>query len=273
MFSFHPIDYLRNGTIFGGRSRYRILSECGDYLGLPPIDVYRIGRNFFDNCHKNSLYNNQYIICRYAFISITPMKTFEPLFEYVRKGKVLDFGSGIGICFDAIRNNLHYEKYFLDIPGPAFDFVKYKYSDSHFIHAPCSKFGEEYDLIVLTDVLEHLDSEGLVLAEAYRVLDDEGVMFCTTPNEQGVIGKFSQKFFPDDPTHINKKNPQEWKAAISKAGFKQIEIEGVIFHGFPPIPKLRNKFKNLGFPVWVRPFFFPFTLLCGTLYITAMKNS
>ena len=156
MLTFHPIDYLRNGTILGGKSRYRILSEVGVFLGLSPINVYRIGRNFFDNCHENDLYNNKHIICRYAFVSVSSIKTFEPVFEYVKKGKVLDFGSGIGICFDEIRNNSNYEKYFLDIPGPAFDFVKFKYPDSHFIQAPCDEFGKEYDLIVLTDVLEHL---------------------------------------------------------------------------------------------------------------------
>lgn len=170
MFSFHPIDYLRNGTIFGGRLRYRILSEIGNFLGLSPIEVYRIGRSFFDNCNPKDFYNEQYIVCRYAFVSVSPMKTFEPLFEYVSKGKVLDFGSGIGICFDAIRDNLHYEKYFLDIPGPAFDFVKFKYPNSYFIQAPCNKFGEAYGLIVLTDVLEHLIEPTKVLENIINAL-------------------------------------------------------------------------------------------------------
>ena len=102
LLTFHPIDYLRNGTILGGKSRYRILSEVGVFLGLSPINVYRIGRNFFDNCHENDLYNNKHIICRYAFVSVSSIKTFEPVFEYVKKGKVLDFGSGIGVCFDEI---------------------------------------------------------------------------------------------------------------------------------------------------------------------------
>lgn len=170
MLGFHPIDYLRNGTIFGGKSRYRILAEVGDFLGLSAIEVYRIGRIFFDNCHTKDSYDNQYIICRYAFVSVTPMKTFEPLFKYVSKGKVLDFGSGIGICFDAIRDNSYYEKYFLDIPGPAFDFVKFKYPNSYFIQAPCNKFGGAYDLIVLTDVLEHLNEPSKILEKAISAL-------------------------------------------------------------------------------------------------------
>ena len=146
------VDYLKNGTVLGGFQRYRIIHEVSDFLGITPTEVYNIGRSYYSVARPSNVYADKNIICRYAYVSTTPMKRVEPLYKHVRGGKVLDFGSGIGIYFDPIRSNKKYIKYFLDIPGPAFEFVKYKYGRSYekayFIEAPCDDWGDNYDLVI-----------------------------------------------------------------------------------------------------------------------------
>ena len=105
-------DYLKNGTIIGGIDRYRILKEVAEFLGMAPFEVYNIGRSYYDRPILSDIYADKSILCRYAYISITPLKRFEPLYEHIKGGKVLDYGSGIGIYFDPIRYDDRYQKTF-----------------------------------------------------------------------------------------------------------------------------------------------------------------
>lgn len=128
-----------------------------------------------------------------------------------------------------------------------------------------------FDAVTIFDVLEHLKTSRLILDQTFRVLKKGGILFCTTPNDQGRLGRFLERFMPDDSTHINKKTPTGWTKELKLSGFDDIKIKGVIFHGLPPVPTLRKKMKRLNFPATIRPIFFPIKSLCGTLYITARK--
>lgn len=161
-----------------GWTKYRLIKEIAIFLRKNCYDVYSIGKRFYDYHNKNSsLYDNPLILCRYLYVSITPLKSFQPLFEYVKNGKVLDYGSGIGICFDSIKNDSKYEKYFLDLPGPAFDFVKWKYKNyGYFLDVTNDSIGDDYDLIVITDVLEHVENPQAVLNEIINALKPSGFL-------------------------------------------------------------------------------------------------
>lgn len=133
---------------------------------------------------------------------------------------------------------------------------------------------KSFDAVVIFDVLEHLHSHRLILNEVFRTLRKRGLIFCTTPNEQGWFGKIAEQIFEEDPTHVNRKNAKRWSDELIQSGFTNIEINSVILHGLPPSPGLRMKLRKIkGFPTFVRPIFFPINTLCGTLYITARKKT
>lgn len=189
--------------------------------------------------------------------------------------KILDVGCGLGE-FLAICEKQGIETYGVDISSFALKKAK-KRIKAKLAQLDASKQklpfkNNFFDGVAIFDVLEHLRSTRLILDEAYRVLKKGGFLFCTTPNNQGRMGKFMERFMPDDSTHINKKTPAGWTRELKLSGFADIKIEGVIFHGLPPAPALREKLKRLSFfPITVRPIFFPIKFLCGTLYITARK--
>ena len=188
--------------------------------------------------------------------------------------RIVDVGCGVGE-FLAFCENREIETYGMEISSFAIEEAK-KRTKTKIVQLDVSKEhwplqDNYFDAVVVFDVLEHVISDQFILREAYRVLREGGVLFCTTPNNQGKLGKFLEHFMPDDPTHINKKNAAGWFKQLHDAGFHHIDIKGTIFHGMPPSPALRGKMKRYGLPVSVKPFFFPITFLCGTLYITAKK--
>lgn len=138
-------------------NRHRLLSEVGRYLKLSPAAVYRIGEGYLKNRGSEPHYDDPKILCRYVYVGVEPrVRSYGNLFRIVAAGKVLDYGSGVGLQFDEIRDSERHVKCFLDIPGPAFDFIKWKYPGSVYIEAPTDEIGEDYALICVTDVLEHV---------------------------------------------------------------------------------------------------------------------
>jgi SAM-dependent methyltransferase len=57
-------------------------------------------------------------------------------------------------------------------------------------------FEKKFDVVVLGDVLEHVDNQGLVLDNVRKHLKDDGVMIVTTPN-----AKWLTVAFRPNPTH------------------------------------------------------------------------
>lgn len=128
-----------------------------------------------------------------------------------------------------------------------------------------------FDVVTAFDVVEHVRDARFLLQEAYRVVKPGGLVYVTTQNNQGNFGRLVEQFFPDDPTHINKKNAGAWRDEFKKIGFRNIIIKGIIFYGFPPITALRIKLEKLKIPVIIQPIFSPITYFAGVLVITARK--
>jgi len=137
--------------------------------------------------------------------------------------------------------------------------------------APWPYQAHSFDIVTIFDVIEHVKDASFLLSEAYRVLRPGGWVYATTPNNQGRLGKFLERFMPDDPTHINKKNASGWKKELSKVGFSHIDIQGIIFHGLPPSPKFRAFLERYKIPTTVSPITFPLKLFTGTLFIFGRK--
>lgn len=75
--------------------------------------------------------------------------------------------------------------------------------------------GENFDLVFLCEVIEHLAEPVKMLAEARRVLKQGGKFLLTTP--------YRLREFPADPNHVREYFPQEIKAMLAKY-FSQVEI-------------------------------------------------
>lgn len=131
---------------------------------------------------------------------------------------------------------------------------------------------EMFDVVTIFDVIEHLVSSRHLFEEVKRVLRPGGMLFCTTPNNQGIIRDFLVKIFPDDPTHVNVQRSRYWRERLQEVGFLNIEFKYCLLHGFPPLPGLRRFFMKRKLPVYIGPIFSPSDVLSGTLYIWGRKS-
>lgn len=128
-----------------------------------------------------------------------------------------------------------------------------------------------FDAVTAFDLLEHLHSADLLLAEARRVLKKEGVFFATTPNADFFLAKVLGKIIPGDRTHVNLQGVGYWQAKLKQAGFSETGIKGCLLFGFPPSLDLRWFSKRLGLPVCTRPILFPILRFTPELFIFARK--
>lgn len=93
----------------------------------------------------------------------------------------------------------------------------------------------EYDLVTLSHVLEHLPSPGATLASLRQSMTASAVMLCTVPNWDSAMARtFGAEWWANNPPeHIWLLRPRDTVAALERAGFR---IEGI---------RLRSKWITL----------------------------
>lgn len=152
---------------------------------------------------------------------------FEYLNRYypIKKGtgkQLIEFGCATGAAA-SVLNDFGWDITATDVSKYAVKRAKGNYKDIKFlVHDMEKPFPKEkFDLAVAFDVIEHLPNPELGIKNVYSLLKTGGAAIFTTPNDYPHIS--------NDPTHINVKNPHEWKKILKKAGFKNIYIKQVTF--------------------------------------------
>lgn len=98
---------------------------------------------------------------------------------------ILDFGCGNGSAVSQylLNNDTYY--YGVEIHKPSLDYARshYQKNNAYFLdHIPENIL---FDVIVYSDVLEHLDNPVMLLREHYGILKDEGIIIGIVPNGFG----------------------------------------------------------------------------------------
>ena len=109
--------------------------------------------------------------------------------------KILEIGSGLGYLTYALRK-AGYNITGLDISQEAVNKANEKYGD-YYICADVIEYKrnpEKYDLLILTEVIEHLNEPMIFMQCLLSLLKEDGHIILTTPNKS---------FFPKDAIWIN----------------------------------------------------------------------
>lgn len=125
----------------------------------------------------------------------------------------------------------------------------------HDIQKPLALYKRKYDLIICLDVIEHLEMPEKAIRNMYQLIDKNGVVICSTPNDY----EYEKKVF----THINVKNPHEWKRLFHKAGFKKVETHIMTF-----LPFFYRIHWRLNFAL---PFGINSSVACSPVFIIARR--
>jgi len=161
--------------------------------------------------------------------------------KYLRndKAKVLDVGCGAGtICFyiaDKGNNVLG-----VDISSKA---IKACQESAHIlgidkiarfkaIDFPNDIVKKRFDLIIFSEVIEHLQNDNLALKRIYNMLNNKGILIITTPSKHAPLYKLGYaKSFDKGVGHLRRHTIESLSRQCVGAGFTVVEtqkIEGIL---------------------------------------------
>lgn len=80
-------------------------------------------------------------------------------------------------------------------------------------------FGRKFDVVIMGDIIEHVNNQGLLLENVRRHLKEDGVLILTTPN-----AKWPTVFMPANPTHTLWHDEFTLKNILQRHGFEISEF-------------------------------------------------
>lgn len=135
----------------------------------------------------------------------------------VGRGELIAVALELGYDVDAVELNPETAQKaanLLGIPVWNCDFLKYNTE-------------KRYSRIIMGDVIEHVSSPEAALKNAYRLLEDEGVLWVSTPNFDSAYSRFLK--FDDpmwrEPNHISYFSYAGLVKLAEKCGFKAVDYQ------------------------------------------------
>lgn len=184
-----------------------------------------------------------------------------------KRENVLDIGCNTGELCHILSKNYNIYAEGVDINESAINIAKKRYPKLRFFAGNINniKIRKRYDVVIMMQVIEHLEEPEKMLKTVKEHLEDNGRIIISTPNKWAFVDKLKCKAvgkkFAYDPTHVQLFNPPNLKKLLENNGFT---IEKIITRGTCLIPFLEKKF-NLGwhFPNW---------LIGSTIILSAKKR-
>ena len=218
-------------------------------------------------------------------------RVYEPFLEViadlVAKGKyrkILDFGCGTGLVGHFLRESFDTDK--LELTGVDISEVALERSKPFYDHLymkdDCTLPEDQYDLVVLNSVLEHIYDSNLkiLFSEIKKKLSPNGVVFIVVPNIIIFrISTFLQRVINNtgkadiDLGHVNMKTKNKWKHLIKGFGFSNMRFSYFLFlKKKGRLEYYQSKFLNNVLKTIINIYLFPpFSYLRNTHYITLKR--
>ena len=188
--------------------------------------------------------------------------------KYINKKKfILDYGCGVGINLGMLSK--FGKVFYYDKSRIAINYVKKKYSNINFFVnvKNLNKYKKKFDLIVATDVIEHIKNDKKEIVKISHLLNKNGYILITVPAFQSL---YSSKDI--SLKHYRRYNKENLRNLLNKY-FYEIKFTYFNFILFLPIAILISFFKitKIKFITRVekKPFFFINKL---AFYLFAFEN-
>lgn len=188
--------------------------------------------------------------------------------KYINKKKfILDYGCGVGINLGMLSK--FGKVFYYDKSRIAINYVKKKYSNINFFVnvKNLNKYKKKFDLIVATDVIEHIKNDKKEIVKISHLLNKNGYILITVPAFQSL---YSSKDI--SLKHFRRYNKENLRNLLNKY-FYEIKFTYFNFILFLPIATLIYFFKitKIKFITRVekKPFFFINKL---AFYLFAFEN-
>lgn len=158
--------------------------------------------------------------------------------------RILDLGCGWGRELVRLQNAVG-----IDVCLPFLKTAK-SYTKNDVVLASISSLpftDDSFDLLVMSEVIEHLENQERSMSEAIRVLQDKGRIVLQTPNRQFT----KQKVVAEKYGHVHEFNPKELFIFLANFGFRELKRFGSTIPYIPSDSRLAPLDENaIFFGLW-----------------------
>jgi 2-polyprenyl-3-methyl-5-hydroxy-6-metoxy-1,4-benzoquinol methylase len=225
-----PICSASNPLSIGETSGYRIARcrRCDHSFveNLPTAEQ-------LDTIYERYSYETQTLEAFPAFllpVIVEKVQSFEP---HRRTGRLLDVGFGSGALLRSARD-LGWKTHGIERSALAVEQARRNELGEivlgDFVEAP---FADEYfDVIVMSELIEHIPQPRSFFRAARRMLGHHGVLYMTTPHGRGVSGRVLKETWSvcAPPEHLHLFSRRSLHHALQDAGFGPVRIEARNVH-------------------------------------------
>lgn len=183
---------------------------------------------FMPENHMDELYNSPNHVVR--FVHNDRQEKIINMLPINGKYKILDAGCGEGHLLEKMHNKFPYYHYYgSDITDVALASAKERCSFAIIQKMDLKKLeyeNEFFDVIICTEVLEHIYEYETVINELIRVLKKDGILIVSFPNELlWTLSRFILKRRPIKvPDHVNSFTPSLLRSKIKILQINQISF-------------------------------------------------
>lgn len=167
--------------------------------------------------------------------------------SYKKKGKLLEIGCGVGDLLNKLQTIYNVKG--IDISKHAIDKASKKIDKKKLMVLDIEKenIKDNFDIVIAFDVMEHLKRPKEVLKKIKNILNKNGILIFSVPNNYGFFGKIMTRVFNFiDKTHISTYRREKWIKIIKKLDFDIDIINHGIF-GFRKDEKTKHFSYNVVF--------------------------
>jgi 2-polyprenyl-3-methyl-5-hydroxy-6-metoxy-1,4-benzoquinol methylase len=158
-------------------------------------EIYQ--QEYFDRWHQKEM-DDAYIKQKKATFNFR----LEHLpFDFAPAARILDCGCATGIFMELLKNS-GFEPYGIDISEYAVNCCRQKFGNDRAVQGNLEnavfKIGNEniFDIIFMSDYLEHVHDPEVVIEKAYSLLKQRGSLVISTPNTGSFLKKILKKKWP-----------------------------------------------------------------------------
>jgi 2-polyprenyl-3-methyl-5-hydroxy-6-metoxy-1,4-benzoquinol methylase len=164
--------------------------------------------------------------------------------EHKLKGKVLDYGAGAGnLTRRLFRMGVFQQVFAVDLLPPPTDLKASKWLQQD-LNEPIPDYDGYFDVIIASEVIEHLENPRFITRELYRLCRPGGHVLITTPNNESILsllalairGHFVQFDKGWYPGHITALVRKDLRRILLEAGFQPLEFRFTLNGSLPGFP-------------------------------------
>ncbi len=215
-----------SATFYTNTNSYDILKCHYCKAGfLSRMPTKKVLHDFYSNFTYDTGFINEKLIRKEATNVLKNLKKY--------KGKLLDIGSGAGFFIHEAQK-MGWSCLGIETSKKLVDYGKV-YLNINIIHGDFLNINlknEKYDVIILSQIIEHITEPYKMLNKVYSYLSKGGILYIATPNFNSHLSKVLKVNFPylSPPEHVIFYSPKTLYFLLQKTGFQRMKIRT---YGYP----------------------------------------